>query len=235
MTKAKHIFGPAGYHMWQVTVLGVPVRSGINFPTIEEAAFNCQLFKHYLRQEFRMDFDESLDGEVFAMIAYRLSVALTDSPSVLSALCDNARTFISEHGEKLATHRDSVPISVAEKFRRSGMIEIPAIREWVNKCEAADLLAKEYAAVNSDSFFTRLGVVDRSLDASLKSLALAVRLHGSSPPASLVPRVADLTKLIERLMETQDNVRELTTRLRREQSDVENALPTLEANRPPLT
>lgn len=235
MTKAKHIFGPAGYHMWQVTVLGVPVRSGINFPTIEEAAFNCQLFKHYLRQEFRMDFDESLDGEVFAMIAYRLSVSLPDSPSVLSALPDNARTFISEHGEKLAAHRDSVPVSVAEKFRRSGMIEIPAIREWVNKCEAASILVKEYATVNSSSFFTRLSVVEKSLDTSLKTLALAVRLHGSSPPTSLQPRVDELTKLIEHLRTDLDYVRELGLRLRHEEDAVMAALPALEAARPPLS
>lgn len=235
MTKAKHVFGPLRFHMWQVTVLGVPVRSGVNFPTVEEAAFSCQLFKHYLRQEFRFQFEPSLDGDVFATLAYRLNVSLPDSHSVFSALPESAQLFIGEHNEKLAKHRDSIPVSAAEKFRRSGMMDDPAIREWVQKCEVAEVLAEEYASVNGESVFLRLSTVDKSLDASLKSLALAVRLHGEPVPAALTLRVTDLRRLIEHLMETQDYVRELTTRLKREEHDANTALSLLEANRPAIT
>lgn len=232
--KYKSVTVHNGLFVWQLTVLGKPLRSKQHFATALDAALDCDLVKHYLRTEYGLSLPASLDGEVFSNLAYsKLSVNLSDIHSVFSSLPECAKQFLSENQDALALYANEHRQPLADWEKLHGF-DSAAIREWVNKCEAADLLAKEYAAVNSASFFTRLSVVDRSLDASLKSLALAVRLHGDPVPPALILRVTDLRRLIEHLTETQDYVRELTTRLRREETDATTALEKLESARPSL-
>lgn len=224
----KHVRLQGKKFSFRLRVLDRYVDAQETWDTEEEAAFFADVAKHYLRLTYRVDLDPSLDGDLFAALAYRRNISLSDC---LDAVPPGVRTFIVLNEEAL----EAIPSPELRDWEKLRGHDNPEIRDWVYKCEVASLRAEEYARVSGESIFLRLSTVDKSLDASLKSLALAVRLHGEPVPAALEPRVSDLSRLIKNLMETQDYVRELATRLRREQSDASSALQTLEANRPPLT
>lgn len=226
-----------GRYVWQLTVLGRPLRNPQHFDTAEEAALDCDLVKHYLRTEFKLDLPCSLDGEVFSDLAYsRRGVNLADSLSVGSSLPEGVKDFINEHAPALLAHRSSAPPeTVASKFRRSDMIKLPAVREWVEALELAEMDATAFSAIDSASFFLRLSVVEKSFSTALKSLGLALRMHAGLTNPKLANRVLKISELIIHLQQNLEYISALAGDLKAEQATVETAVATLEANRPNLS
>lgn len=218
-------------YSFRIRALDQYIDAGASYETEDDAAFAADLAKHYLRSTYFIDLELSLDPDLFATMAHRHNVVLSDGMHVRTRLSPGVDSFIASRWVALDKHaQENRPVLKDwEKLQFD-----PSYADWVHKCQAADVVSKEYRSVNSESFFTRLSVVDRSLDASLKSLALAVRLHGDPVPAALIVRVTDLRRLIEHLMQTQDYVRELTTRLKREEHDATTALEKLESERPKI-
>lgn len=232
----KHVTTHNGRYTWQLSILGHPCRTSEHFVTAADAALSVDLVKFFLRTEYKLDLPESLDGEQFSSLAYsRRNVDLSDTLSVYSSMPEDVKNFVADYRHELIGHREtSPPESTASKFRRSEMINLPLVRQWVEKLEAAEDDARAFAAIDSSSFFLRLSVVDKSLTAMLKSLRLALRMHVDVTNPRLVARADRLKVIVHHMEQNLDYVEELTAELRAEQAAVEAAVATLEANRPNL-
>lgn len=232
----KHVTTHNGKFTWQLTILGHPCRTNAHFETAEEAAVSVDLVKFFLRSEFKLDLPASLDGEQFSSLAYsRRNVVLSNSLNVFASLPADVKDFLTLHRPALEAYRESAPPeTTASKFRRSGMINTPAVREWVEKLEAAEDDALAFSAIDSGSFFLRLKVVASSLTAALKSLRLAIKMHSRATNPRLVQRGKNLAELVHNFQLNLDYVNDLTVTLRAQQASVETAVATLEANRPAL-
>lgn len=233
----KHCSPHNGKFTWQLSILGFPCRTSAHFNTAEEAAVSVDLVKHHLRTEYRLDLPNSLDGEQFSSLAYsRRGVIMSDCLSVLKSIPEDTKDFLSKHRADLEAHRDSAPPeTVASKFRRSGMIEIPAIKEWVNQLELAEMHADSFSKINSKYFFSLLDSLSNRLTDALKPLRLAVKMHDSVTDALLVQRRETLATLVNHIELNLEYVKNLAEDLRAEQASVESAVATLEANRPNLS
>lgn len=234
----KHVSHHNQKYIFQFSILGKPLRSNEHFDTPEEAAISADLTKHYLASEFKLMLPPSIENsEHFSSLAYsRRGVNLSDSSSVFKSLPADVREFIDKHKSALEAHREnSPPETVASKFRRSDMIKLPAVREWVEALELAEMDATAFSAIDSVSFFLRMSVVEKSLTALLKSLRLAQRMHAGATNPRLVERCRLLVELVANLSATKEYVVDLDENLKAEQATVETAVATLEANRPNLS
>lgn len=230
----KHCTSHNGRFTWQLSVLGYPCRTNAHFDTPEEAAVSVSLVKHFLASEFKIILPSSMDDEQFASLAYsRRGVNLSDCQSVFSSLPADVKEFLNLHRADLEAHRESAPPeTTASKFRRSGMIGIPVVKQWVEALELAELDANAFSAIDSASFFLRLSVVEKSLSTALKSLGLALRMHASLTNPKLANRVVKISELITHFQQNLDYVSALAEGFKAEQATVETAVVTLENNRP---
>lgn len=227
------------YHRWsfRLSVLGKYVDAGESYDDELSAGVAADLAKHHLRTQYRLDLPASLDGEMFSSLAYsRRNVDLNSSYSVESALAPGVLTFIAKHKSELETHRDSQPgPSDYEKFRNSGMVNIPAVRDWIEKCEAAHLEAQAFAALNSEYFFRLIDSLSSRLIDAVKPVRLAQKMHEGLDCChshKLASRKQAISDLITHLESDIAYARVFAAELRAEQATVETAVVTLENNRP---
>lgn len=226
------------YNRWsfRLSVLGKYVDAGESYPDETSAGVAADLAKHYLAREFKFVLPCSLDGEQFSSLAYsRRNVDLSDSQSVLKSLPPGVLEFIETNSAALEAHRDAAPPeSTASKFRRSEMIDLPGIREWVEKLESAEWQAQSFSAINGQYFFSLLDSMSNRLTDVLKPLNLAVKMHADVTEPLLVQRREKLSLLAAHMQLNLSYVQELTAELRAEQAGVEGAVTNLEAARPSL-
>lgn len=224
-----------GRWIFRLSILGKLLNPNEHYDTAEDAAISADLTKHFLTSEFKLVLPPSIENsEHFSSLAYsRRGVNLSDSASVLKSLPEDVREFVEKHRASLIAHRESAPPeTVASKFRRSDMIKLPAVRQWVEALELAELDANAFSAIDSASFFLRLSVVEKSLSTALKSLGLALRMHASLTNPKLANRVVKISELITHFQQNLDYVSALSESFKAEQSTVETAVETLENNRP---
>lgn len=226
------------YNRWsfRLSIFGKYLDAGESYEDEISAGVAADLAKHHLRTEYRLDLPASLEGDMFSSLAYsRRSVDLNSSYSVEKALAPGVKSFIAENTSLLLAHKDSQPrITDFEKFRNSGMMEIPAVKEWVLKCEAAELEAKAFSEINAEFLFRLLDALPSRLTDVLKPLRLAVKMHDGVTNPKLVSRCRLLAALVDHLEQNLEYVVGLASPLRVEQAEVESAVATLEANRPSL-
>lgn len=229
------------YNRWsfRLSIFGKYVDAGESYEDELSAGVAADLAKHFLRTEYRLELPASLDGDMFSSLAYsRRSVDLNSSYSVEKALAPGVKTFIAENSSLLLAHKDSQPgPTVSSKFRNSGMFSDPRIREWVEKCEAAALEAESFSSVNSEYLFRLIDSLSGRLIDAVKPLRLAQKMHeglNCCHSHKLAARKQAISDLIAHLETDIAYARVFAIGLRDEQACVEQAVATLEADRPPL-
>lgn len=223
-----------GRWIFRLSILGKLLNPNEHYDTAEDAAIMADLTKHHLRTEFKLDISASMESEQWSSLVYsRKGVILSDIQSIEKALPNDVKDFLLLHRSALEVYRDNAPPeTVASKFRRSDMIKLPAVREWVEQLELAEADATAFSAIDSASFFLRLKVVESSLTTALKSLGLALRMHTSVSNPKLADRVLKISELITHLQQTLGYVQGYSEIFKTEQAEVETAVATLENNRP---
>lgn len=226
-----------GKFVWQLTVLGHPLRTKEHYETPEDCAVACDLVKNYLASEFKLVLPPSMGDEQFASLAYsRRGVNLSDSASVFKSLPSDVQDFIALHQDGLTAHRESAPPeTMASKFRRSGMFSDPRIREWVERCEAAALEAESFSRVNSEYLFRLIDALPSRLIDAVKPLRLAQKMHeglNCCHSQKLAARTQAISDLIAHLESDIAYARVFAVEMKAEQASVETAVETLENNRP---
>lgn len=218
---------------FRLSILGRYVDASDSWDTEDDAAFFADVAKYYLREVFCIPFEQTLDGDMFAMFAYRRSIDMTDRAKILDAVAVNVRTFIEVNRPQLEKYAEQ-----RREARKPWEVlrdhPSPEISKWAYDCACAEQIQNEYATVKSSAFFMRLNVVENSLDTAINSLGVAVKQHGHTPPPALQLRVESVKLLRTTLQQTLAEVRELYDRLHREQCEAEVTLSRLEANRPSL-
>jgi hypothetical protein len=233
----KHIRKQFNRFSFRFSILGTQVDAGESFDTEREAAIYCDLTKHYLRNVFKLDIAAGLDPRDFTTEAYRRDVDLSDPSSVLKAIPPIVREFINVHRDELNVVREEAPERKAWHVLRGSpaFYSVPAVSEWVQACERAEMDVEAFASLNGKYFLALMdGLSCRAAD-MLKPLALALKMHEGAVNAKLVARVNTLTELQTNLKATAEYLKFLAASLAEEQKKIVDDMAKLEATRPALT